>query len=82
MFSRLFEWVAWLHGNGKTADQVCREWHSLLIGYAEMVCLSIPARFAPTTHAHFEMKEEYHYFAVGRALGVLTWVLILVSIWT
>ncbi|GAH35456.1 unnamed protein product [marine sediment metagenome] len=80
MFAKLFEWVALLHGGGKTPEQVCQEWHSFLIGFAEAFCLFIPSMFPQTTHAHCEMKEEFHYYGIGRAGGVLAWVLILIGI--
>ena len=69
MFSKLFEFVAWLHGDGKTPEQVCQEWHSLLIGFAEMFCLSIPSRFPVTEVAIEEMAKEFHYYNIGRGIG-------------
>jgi|GEM_PF-5929329 len=79
MFDRLFEWIASLHGGGKDADEVCREWHSFLIGFCETLCLTIPSRFGPTKVSENEMAEEYHYYQVGRGVGFAVIIVIVVS---
>lgn len=63
----MIDLIAYL--TGKEPEQVCREWHSFWIGWSEMICLSIPARFPMTDHARFEMKNEEHYYQVGRGIG-------------
>lgn len=80
MFAKLFEFIAWLHGGGKTPEQVCREWHSFLIGWAEMFCFSIPSRFPITELAKQEMEKESHYYEVGRGVGVASWVVIVMVV--
>ena len=77
-FNKMIDWIAWI--TGKDPSQVCREWHSWWIGWAEAICLFIPSRFSVTEFAQEEMAEEFHYHELGRALGVLTWLLILVGI--
>ena len=71
----MIDWIAKI--TGKDADQVCREWHSFEIGWSEMICLRVPSRFPITDFAMEEMTFEYHYHAIGRACGVLCWVIIL-----
>lgn len=56
---------------GKESKQVCKEWHTLWIGWAEMICLRIPARFPMTDHARMQMKKEEHYYHMGRAIGTI-----------
>jgi len=68
----MFDWIARL--TDKDVEVVSREWHSFWVGFAEMVCLRIPP-FAPITeHMLNEMSCEWHYYAVGRACGVMFWV--------
>lgn len=74
----MIDWIARLIG--KESEQVCKEWHSWWIGWAEMICLRIPPTVPITDYARLEMKQEWHYFQVGRAAGVLTWVIILIGI--
>ena len=71
----MIDLIAYL--TGKEPEQVCREWHSLWIGWAEMICLSIPSRFPITDFAKGQMKDEFHYYNMGRASGVICWVIIL-----
>lgn len=80
MLSKLYKLVAWFHGDNKPTEEIAREIHCFEIGFAETFCLFIPSRFPPTTFAHFEMKEEFHYYGIGRAVGILTWVLILIGL--
>lgn len=75
--NKLFKWFGQLQG--KSAERVCKEWHSWWIGWAEMVCLSIPARFPITAYAKEEMEEEEHYYHVGRAIGIIT-IVVLVKV--
>jgi len=74
----MIDWIA--RWTNKDAEQVCREWHSWWIGWAEAICLFIPSRFPITKHAKGEMAKEFHYHELGRACGVLTWLLILIGI--
>ena len=74
----MIDWIAKiLH---KDRNEVCREWHCLEIGWAETFCFCIPARFPITAFAKKEMENEAHYYGIGRAVGVLSWVLIVISI--
>ena len=65
---------------GKDADTLYREWHSFWIGFSEMVCLRIPPLVPVTDHILNEISCEWHWYAVGRASGVLTWVALLSAI--
>ena len=71
----IIDWIAKV--TGKEPSQVCNEWHSWWLGWAEAICLFIPSRFPITKFAKDEMAKEFHYYGVGRASGVLTWVIIL-----
>ena len=69
MFAKLFEFVAWLHGGGKTVEQVCREWHSFVIGVGDGFA------FTGTTIADAEdLKGEVHYYKAGVFVGRLAFV--------
>ena len=71
----MIDWIAkWTN---KKPEQVCCEWHSWWIGWAETICLFIPSRFPITKHAKKEMADEFHYYGMGRAGGVISWVIIL-----
>ena len=74
----MIDWIAYLLN--KTPEEVCREWHCLEIGWAETFCFCIPARFPITAFAKKEMENESHYYGIGRGAGVLSWVIILISI--
>ncbi len=65
---------------GKKVAEVVNEWHSWWIGFFEVACFSIPAKFPKTEFARQEMEEEYHYYMFGRALGILAWLGLAVAI--
>ena len=71
----MIDWIAKI--TGKKPEQVCREWHSFWIGWAEIICLRIPPRFPITDHARLEMENEEHYYHMGRAIAILCWVVVL-----
>ena len=71
----MIDWIAkWMN---KEPSEVAAEIHSFELGWSEMVCLRIPSFYSPTEFSKGEMENEYHYFQIGRALGVLSWVIIL-----
>ena len=80
MIDHFFRLLAWLYGGGKDAAAVYREWHSFLIGFCEMVCFCIPARFPRTEHAVAEMEKEEHYYQAGRACGIIMYVIIILGV--
>lgn len=47
------------------------EWHAFVIGWAETTC---PwwARYRVTKEAEYTPAKEYHYYAFGRVMGLLT----------
>ena len=71
----IIDWIAkW---TGKESSEVASEWHSFELGWSEMICLRIPSFYSPTEFSKGEMENEYHYFSLGRAVGVISWVIIL-----
>lgn len=66
----IIDWLAKLQG--KEPKEVCKEWHSWWVGWAEMVSLRIPPRFPMTDHTRLDMKENEHYYHIGRAIGTVT----------
>jgi len=72
----MIDWIARLMN--KKPSEVASEWHSFELGFAEMICLRIPSFYSPTEFSKGEMENEYHYFSLGRAFGVISWVIILV----
>jgi len=51
------------------------EWHSLLIGFFEVLC-PWPARYNNVSNCRRCLKGEYHYYMAGRGLGVIAWLII------
>ena len=51
------------------------EKHALVCGLCEVVC-PWPPRIKPTKLDY--VQGEYHYYQVGRALGVIAWLIIIV----
>jgi len=49
------------------------EWHAFVIGWCEVIC-PWHSRFPMPIDYHNPMIEEFHYYLVGRAFGVATWV--------
>ena len=72
MFAKLFEFIAWLHGGGKTAAQVCCEWHAFVIGVGDGFA------FTGTTVADAEdLKGEMHYYKAGVFFGRLAFLIMI-----
>lgn len=59
-----------------TADEV----HALVIGWCEALCPWPPALKAMTRKRAREISKEYHYYMLGRGLGILSWLGIAVAI--
>ena len=78
MIKRIFRFIAKLLKKDK--KELFREWHSFWIGWAEMVCFRINPNFPKTLMAVKEMRNEWHYYMVGRAAGILTWVIIVIIV--
>lgn len=79
MFDKLFQFLAWLHGGGKDTDEVAREHHSFWVGWAEAFCFHIPPMIPKTDYFMYEVEGEWHYYMWGRAMGVLTWAVIILT---
>ena len=50
------------------------ELHALVIGACEILC-PFPPRHPTMTHDQAAaLVKEYHYYMLGRALGILAWI--------
>lgn len=50
------------------------ELHALVHGWAEIICPFPPMRKAMSEKRSQELESEYHYYLLGRVLGILTWI--------
>lgn len=66
-------WMPWSFMNTP------EEWHSFVIGWAE-ICCPWPPRFKITWRAEFKPYKEWHYYLFGRVMGLLTFVLVVMGI--
>jgi len=57
------------------------EKHSFLNGLAEVICPIPPLRKAMSQARANEILDEYHYYLLGRIIGVLFWLLIALLSW-
>lgn len=55
------------------------EWHAFAEGFCEVLC-PWPARYQPSEDLLDALRREHHYYAFGRALGVLAWLIIAIII--
>lgn len=53
-----------------TPDEV----HALAIGLAEVVCPWPPLHRTLTWQYADTLRREYHYYVLGRALGIFAWL--------
>jgi hypothetical protein len=60
----------------KTFLDCYREWHAFAIGFCEVFCPWPPRFKVPSEKTNQEIADEYHYYLFGRAVGVLSWLLI------
>jgi hypothetical protein len=74
MFSKLFEWLAWVHGGNKKPAEVCRELHSFVQGFCEVAC-PWPPRHTMGRVLRKEIESEHHYYVAGRVVGLVALVL-------
>jgi hypothetical protein len=52
-----------------------QEWHALVEGLFEVLC-PWPARHEISRKLSNDLRGEHHYYMFGRALGVITWLII------
>jgi hypothetical protein len=65
-----------LKGVKPTAFLDCiEEWHALVEGFCEVLC-PWPARHQPSDELINDLKADHHYYAFGRALGIIAWLII------
>lgn len=51
------------------------EWHSFGIGFLEILC-PWKARFPMPMGYDNPLEREYHYYLMGRGVGVIAWLII------
>jgi len=56
-----------------------KEWHAFVIGFCEVLC-PWPPRYHDPLQWPQSVKDEYHYYVFGRALGVIAWLIIAIII--
>jgi hypothetical protein len=52
-----------------------QEWHAFVEGFCEVLC-PWPARYKPSRRLLNDLKADHHYYAFGRAVGVIAWLII------
>jgi hypothetical protein len=52
-----------------------QEWHAFVEGLCEVLC-PWPARHKLTGDLMTDLNGEHHYYAFGRAVGVIAWLII------
>jgi hypothetical protein len=52
-----------------------QEWHALVNGFSEVLC-PWPPRYRPSLQNESDIANEYHYYMLGRAVGILAWLTI------
>jgi len=53
------------------------EWHALVQGLCEVLCPWPPRHKLMDEELANEIRTNHHYYATGRVLGVLAWVVII-----
>jgi hypothetical protein len=56
-------------------DEV-EELHAFAIGFAEVICPWPPRQPAMSLERQKEIYNEYHYYMIGRAIGVYSWLVL------
>jgi len=52
------------------------EWHAFVIGVCEVLCPWPPRHKSMHKDLRKQIASEYHYYMFGRAIGVITWLII------
>lgn len=52
------------------------ELHAFVIGLCEIICPWPPYRTAMSEARAKEIQDEYHYYVLGRATGIYTWLVL------
>ena len=74
MFYKYFEFLQWLHSGGKDLDEIAKEHHSFWLGWCEVICFGKkPIHPMPMEYPN-PLKNEWHYYRLGMAAGVFTWL--------
>lgn len=53
----------------------CDEWHAFINGFCEVLCPWPPRRLM-SEELQEQIASEYHYYMLGRAIGVIAWLII------
>jgi hypothetical protein len=54
---------------------VYQEWHAFVEGFCEVLC-PWPARHQLSGELLADLQGDHHYYAFGRATGVIAWLII------
>ena len=54
---------------------VYQEWHTFVEGFCEVLC-PWPAKHKLSGQLLDDLKGDHHYYAFGRATGVIVWLII------
>ena len=53
-----------------------QEWHAFAIGFCEVLCPWPPRHKSMHKELRKQIACEYHYYMLGRAIGVIAWLII------
>jgi len=56
------------------------ELHALVIGLSEIVAFWPSWVYRPTRGLKATLTKEYHYYMLGRILGVIFWIILILTI--
>jgi len=80
LIDRIFQFVAKIHGGGKDKTEVAAEWHSIVQGFAEVLCPWPPRHKEMHNDLLNEIKDEHHYYVAGRVGGALLLLRIIIAV--
>ena len=53
-----------------------QEWHAFIFGLSEVLCPWPPRHKTMSDHLAAQVRDEHHYYMLGRAAGILAWLTI------
>ena len=53
-----------------------QEWHAFLFGFSEVLCPWPPRHKTMSDHLAAQVRDEHHYYMLGRATAILAWITI------
>ena len=57
-----------------------QEWHAFVEGFCEVLCPWPPRHKSMHKDLRKQIVSEYHYYMFGRAIGVIAWLIIAITI--